>query len=122
MSAISCHGCQGTQSVRDIHSGEMRPCLMCRAADYEAWCAALRPRTRRVAALDQRGRCCGRKPITYRRERRLFCDRCNASFDTDTGRQAENWAWRADGDAFIATHPTAELARLDRMRVNSHDR
>lgn len=52
-----------------------------------------------AAQLDERGRCCGRKPLTYKRERRRFCDRCNRSYDYYQGLQVDNWAWkrRTDG-------------------------
>lgn len=44
--------------------------------------------------LDEKGRCCGRKPITYKRPRHLFCFRCDRAYDFDTGHQIENWAWK----------------------------
>ena len=53
--------------------------------------------------LDEKGRCCGRKPIHYRATRysspdhpqpSKFCDRCDRAFDPDTGHQIENWAWK----------------------------
>lgn len=52
--------------------------------------------TRPVVAarsLDEKGRCCGRKPISYKRPPRLFCDRCHAAFSPETGRQVPNWAY-----------------------------
>lgn len=47
-----------------------------------------------MSKLDEKGRCCGRKPIEYKRDRRKFCFRCDRSFDIETGEQMENWAWR----------------------------
>lgn len=47
--------------------------------------------------LDEKGRCCGRKPIVYKRIPHLFCTRCYASFDVDTWDQIENWAWEFEG-------------------------
>lgn len=44
-------------------------------------------------SLNGKGRCCGRKPIVYKREHHLFCPRCDASFDPDTGKQIPNWAY-----------------------------
>ena len=36
--------------------------------------------------LDSNGRCCGRKPLKYKRPHvYLFCDRCGACFDPWTG-------------------------------------
>ena len=56
--------------------------------------------------LDEKGRCCGRKPLHYRSTRNnlpghrpqpsKFCDRCDRAFDPDTGHQVENWAWKPD--------------------------
>lgn len=51
--------------------------------------------------LDEKGRCCGRKPLTYKREGKLFCCRCNAAFHIKTGVQIENWAYEAQGIGFV---------------------
>jgi hypothetical protein len=53
-----------------------------------------------IRQLNFKGRCCGRKPITYKRPPHLFCPRCDASFNPSTGRQIPNWAYRLtdDGD------------------------
>lgn len=37
--------------------------------------------------LDGMGRCCGRKPLEYKRPPRRFCTRCHASFDFERGVQ-----------------------------------
>jgi hypothetical protein len=58
--------------------------------------------------LDDKGRCCGRKPLTYRtsvdsfvRGPHRFCVRCDAAYPTDEAGQIENWAWRkADVETF----------------------
>lgn len=44
--------------------------------------------------LDEKGRCCGKKPIFYKRPPRHFCPRCDRAYDAVTGEQIENWAWR----------------------------
>lgn len=48
--------------------------------------------------LDEKGRCCGRKPIPYTgggmEKRQRFCDRCYRAYHFDTGEQIENWAWK----------------------------
>lgn len=111
LSETTCVSCRGATEVRDAYSGELRPCVLCRKAEYEAWCERLKPQTRRLAELDEAGRCCGRKPLVYKRARQLFCARCNASFNIETRRQQPNWAWRAAGDAFVAATPTSEIAR-----------
>lgn len=52
--------------------------------------------------LDEKGRCCGRKPLKYKgfnAARGYFCFRCDRNFDLDTGEQIENYAWRKiDGE------------------------
>lgn len=48
-------------------------------------------------ALDDKGRCCGRKPIRYMRDRHLFCPRCDRSYDFD-GKQITNWAFKLEPD------------------------
>ena len=54
-----------------------------------------------VDHLDDKGCCCGRKPIQYKRDSRLLCDRCDRAFNIDTGKQIENWAWMRRGDGFV---------------------
>lgn len=56
-------------------------------------------------SIDAKGRCCGRKPLHYKRghtttlERpQLFCARCDASYDPETCEQLENWAWKRDAN------------------------
>lgn len=51
--------------------------------------------------LDEKGRCCGRKPIVYKRDPHLFCPRCDRAFDPITGEQIENWAWIFIGGEFV---------------------
>lgn len=47
--------------------------------------------------LDEKGRCCGRKPIRYKRESYLFCPRCDRAYNFE-GKQIANWAWAASTD------------------------
>ena len=47
------------------------------------------------------GRCCGRKPITYKRDGIKFCPRCDREFDLTTGEQKENVAWKKDRGVFV---------------------
>ena len=51
--------------------------------------------------LDDAGRCCGRKPIDYKRANILFCARCYREYVLDTGSQQPNWAWRSVSGGFI---------------------
>jgi hypothetical protein len=73
-----------------------------------------------VARLDEKGRCCGRKPIDYKgggwnspARPEKFCDRCDRSFDRATGEQVENWAWRKlpGGDFITTKSPRSPAAR-----------
>lgn len=45
--------------------------------------------------LDDKGRCCGIKPLNYKRapEAYRFCHRCDRAYDAN-GEQMPNWAWR----------------------------
>jgi hypothetical protein len=55
-----------------------------------------------VKRLNERGQCCGRKPIVYKRpDHYLFCGRCNACFDPTTGEQIANWAYVKVNDGFV---------------------
>jgi len=44
-------------------------------------------------SLDDKGRCCGRKPLVYKRDGHLFCTRCDRSYSISTKEQIANWAW-----------------------------
>jgi hypothetical protein len=47
----------------------------------------------KLGILGYGGRCCGRKPVTYKRPvHRLYCTRCDSEFTPD-GVQVANWAW-----------------------------
>ncbi len=53
-------------------------------------------------SLDEKDRCCGRKPLVYKRDGRKFCPRCDRSYDLATGKQVQNWAWlKADNGEFV---------------------
>lgn len=91
-------------------SKEDRPCSVCRKVEYAAWIAERQPATKRRATLNEKGQCCGRKPIVYKRPHRFFCTRCCAEFDP-SGEQVGNWAWQADGKDYVATSPTHDYAR-----------
>lgn len=63
--------------------------------------------------LNGYGQCCGRRPIAYKRPPHLFCPRCDAAYDIDTGFQIENWAFVRGKRGFIpkgiSTMTVAEL-------------
>ena len=42
--------------------------------------------------LDDKGRCCGRKPIVYKSTQLLFCSRCGADYNM-AGEQVPNWEY-----------------------------
>ena len=50
--------------------------------------------------LNEKGQCCGRKPIAYRGSNNTqagphrFCVRCDRAYDLRDNVQIENWAWR----------------------------
>lgn len=51
--------------------------------------------------LDDKGRCCGRKPLVYKRMHpppHHYCPRCDRAYDLDDGEQIENWAWKRDNE------------------------
>lgn len=52
-----------------------------------------------LRTLDSKGRCCGRKPIEYKRYRgpHLFCTRCDREYDPVTKIQRANWAYNEHG-------------------------
>jgi hypothetical protein len=66
------------------------------------------------ASLDERGRCCGRKPILYRSNRDHgadmpgigfhYCTRCDRSYSRGTLMQIADWAWkRNEQGVFVST-------------------
>jgi hypothetical protein len=57
--------------------------------------------------LDELGRCCGRKPLFYKRPTDTyvpgphhFCTRCDAAFSAD-GQQIDNWAYVNTAAGFV---------------------
>jgi hypothetical protein len=53
-----------------------------------------------VFVIDDKGRCCGRKPFAYKSTwstslgPHRFCARCDRAYDLKENRQIGNWAWR----------------------------
>ncbi len=63
--------------------------------------------------LDAKGRCCGKKPLTYKRKGHRFCSRCNAQFGIGDRQQQENWAWRSANGGFepvYSIQPTGHVS------------
>lgn len=59
--------------------------------------------------INEKGQCCGRKPLAYkgrRADRQLLCCRCDRSYDLDTKQQRENFAWvRNEAGEFVSAPP-----------------
>src|ERR1700752_2104612 len=65
-----------------------------------------------VLTLHEKGRCCGKKPLTYKRKGHLFCCRCNAQYGIEDLQQQENWAWRRINGGFepvYSIQPTGDI-------------
>ena len=65
-------------------------------------------------SLDDAGRCCGRKPLVYKRPHRLFCPRCDAEYNHETGLQQQNWCYlpASEGDGFVFRHEHMQRAYI----------
>lgn len=71
-------------------------------------------------SLPSDGRCCGRKPLFYKRDYRTnaprphhFCTRCDAEYD-EGGTQTPNWQW-AEMDGRLYHTRTVKDAALDML-------
>ena len=52
--------------------------------------------------LNEKGQCCGRKPLVYKRQGIKFCPSCDRDFDINTGEQRPNFAWvKSDAGEFV---------------------
>lgn len=59
------------------------------------------------------GRCCGRKPLVYKRPKhRLFCLKCCREYSPD-GEQNPNFAFVCLGPVFIRAEPRQDLYKQD---------
>lgn len=58
----------------------------------------------------QDGRCCGRKPLEYRRspDHHKFCTRCNRDY-LPTGEQRQNWAYKRTEIGFECERTVPDL-------------
>lgn len=56
--------------------------------------------------MNERGQCCGRKPLVYKRPSLYhFCTRCDAKYN-ERGEQIQNHAWIANADGtFTSAYP-----------------
>ena len=73
-----------------------------------------RPIIRAPRVLDAKGRCCGVKPIVYKRPtHRLFCVRCSREYSPQ-GEQRPNWAWLRITGGFTPRYPGPNGLRGER--------
>ncbi len=60
-----------------------------------------------MAQLDDKGRCCGRKPLVYKSAHSTstgphrYCCRCDRAYDLEENEQIENWAWKRGPKGWI---------------------
>lgn len=67
-----------------------------------------------VKQLNERGQCCGRKPLVYKRpDHQLFCARCDANFDPTTCEQIENWAYAKVNGGFVRRYDELTDSKFD---------
>ena len=64
--------------------------------------------------LNSKGQCCGRKPIVYKKEPHLFCDRCSRAFDPTSKKQIANWAYLDAGNGQFKVRHIHMLERARR--------
>lgn len=66
-------------------------------------------------SLDEQGRCCGRKPLVYKRpDLHFFCAICSREYGAD-GVQRQNWAFkRVAPSEFVENRP---ISRNDEAEV-----
>jgi hypothetical protein len=51
-----------------------------------------------MSDLDVKGRCCGRKPLVYKKKKKLFCPRCDKEFSIETKKQIPSYFWMKNKD------------------------
>lgn len=60
--------------------------------------------------LDEKGRCCGKKPIVYRGKNNTaegphrYCPRCDRGYELDAPFQINNWFWKKQDGVFKREH------------------
>ena len=76
--------------------------------------------TPETKCLTPNSRCCGRKPIIYKRPPHLFCCRCNAAFDPVSGVQIANWAYvKAPDGGFVRARQSAVAALKEGQTISA---
>lgn len=71
------------------------------------------PSIHKPQALTNDGRCCGHKPLRYKRVGgpHFFCTSCKRAYALDNARQIQNWAWRRLDGGFQSTQKRKKEAR-----------
>jgi hypothetical protein len=62
----------------------------------------------KIVKLDDEGRCCGRKPLVYKRPKQRYCRQCNRAYDFEENRQISNWRYRELPDGSFEENTTFE--------------
>lgn len=64
--------------------------------------------------INAAGQCprCLRKPLTYKREGKLFCHLCCRAYDIKTGEQINSFLWMWRADRYVARYPEQEYANV----------
>lgn len=66
-----------------------------------------------VKRLNERGQCCGRKPLVYKRDHFLFCSRCRAYFDPTTGEQIKGGGYIKVNGGFVLEYDEDTDSKFD---------
>ena len=77
----------------------------------------------KIGVLDDKGRCCGRKPIHYKYDARTmkhdpyyFCFRCDTEYHM-SGNQRPSWAWMLRHDGLFYHYHTVRAAAFDMLEA-----
>ena len=66
----------------------------------------------KTAMLGEDLRCCGRKPLVYKKPVfRYFCPRCDRQYGSDKV-QRGNWGWLPTGVGFTPRYPDQEYVSM----------
>lgn len=71
--------------------------------------------------LDEKGRCCGRRPLRYKIDRGpcypsgWFCPRCDRAYSV-AGAQIENWAWGHGDGGWAQRQPAPDPMTIEKRQ------
>jgi hypothetical protein len=66
--------------------------------------------------IGDKSRCCGKKPIVYKRDGYLFCCRCGRSYDLESGRQISNFSYVVRDDGTVTPRKYGSWEDMRRHR------